>query len=134
MVYFFQKYYNSVTSIDGLKSKWFVEDIAVKVISNNLKSRMIFASDYQHVGQSSERACRVVDLHMDRIFFKQSVSQFSYFCPVSWKNEKKFIPCTHMPEHSVLYKNLFYYFVNETAREMFVANPKKFAENVIFSN
>ena len=43
MVYFFQKFYNNVTSIDGLKSKWFMEDLAVRAISNNLKARMVFA-------------------------------------------------------------------------------------------
>lgn len=36
MVYFFQKFYHNVTSIDGLKSKWFLEDVAVQVISSNL--------------------------------------------------------------------------------------------------
>ncbi len=70
---------------------------------------------------------------MDRIFFKQSVSQFGYFCPVSWKNEKKFILCTHQPELAVLFKNLFYYFASPAQRELFVLNPKKFTENVIFS-
>jgi len=134
MVYFYQKYYNSVTSIDGLKSKWFVEDVATQAISAHLKSRMIFARDYQHAGYPSERPCLVADLHMDRCYFKQSVSQFNYFCPVSWKNEKKFIKCTHLPELAVLYKNLFYYFANEKGRELFIANPQKFTENVIFSS
>jgi len=71
---------------------------------------------------------------MDRVFFKQSISQFGYFCPVSWKTEKKYLTCTHLSELAVLYKNLFYYFSNEKQRELFVANPKKFTENVIFSN
>jgi len=70
---------------------------------------------------------------MDRIFFKQSVSQFGYFCSVSWKNEKKFILCTHQPELAVLYKNLFYYFASPAQRELFVLNPRKFTDNVIFS-
>lgn len=70
---------------------------------------------------------------MDRMFFKQSISQFGYFCPVSWKTEKKYLTCTHLPELAVLYKNLFYYFANEKQRELFVQNPKKFTENVIFS-
>lgn len=70
---------------------------------------------------------------MDRIFYKQSISLFNHFCPVSWKNEKKFILCTHQPELTVLYKNLFYYFAGEKQRALFVANPKKFTENVIFS-
>ena len=36
MVYFFQKFYNNVTSIDGMKSKWFCNDVAIKAISSNL--------------------------------------------------------------------------------------------------
>merc|ERR1712060_648720 len=38
-----------------------------------------------------------------------------------------------MGELAVLYKNLFYYFANVQARDLFVNNPKKFTENVIFS-
>jgi len=50
MVFFFQKFYNNVTSIDGCKSKWFCEDVAIKAIASNLKARMNFATDYQHEG------------------------------------------------------------------------------------
>ena len=70
---------------------------------------------------------------MDRIFFKQSISQFAHYCPVSWKNQKRFVACTHTPELAVLYKNLFFYFANEKQREVFVANPKQFTDNVLFS-
>ena len=52
---------------------------------------------------------------------------------MSWKTEKKFVLCTHLPELAVLYRNLFYYFANEKQRELFVRNPRKFTENVIFS-
>ena len=41
--------------------------------------------------------------------------------------------CTHLPELAVLFKNLFYYFADEKARSLFIQNPKKFTENVIFS-
>ena len=134
MAFFFQKFYHSVTNIDGLKSKWFVEDVATQAISANLEARMNFSRDYQHEGKPSERPCKVQNLHMDRTYFKQSISQFGYWCPVSWKNEKKFVACTHQPELAVLYKNLFYYFASEKHRDLFVAHPKKFTENVIFSN
>ena len=36
MVYFFQKFYNNITSVDGTKSKWFMEDVAVRAIKDNL--------------------------------------------------------------------------------------------------
>ena len=95
MIYFFMKFYDNVTSIDGLKSKWFIEDHATTAVSNNLQARQTFARDYQYAGSGAEKPCRIANLHMDRVFFKQSVSQFGYFCPVSWKTEKKFIKCTH---------------------------------------
>lgn len=41
--------------------------------------------------------------------------------------------CTHIPDFSVLYKNLFYYFADADARDIFVRNPKKFAEQTLFS-
>ena len=34
----------------------------------------------------------------------------------------------------MLYKNLFYYFADEKQRDLFVRNPRKFTENVIFSS
>lgn len=34
----------------------------------------------------------------------------------------------------MLYKNLFYYFADIKQRDLFVRNPKKFTENVIFSS
>ena len=51
---------------------------------------MDFARDYHH-GQSEKRPCLVQDMNIDRCYFKQSISQFGHFCPVSWKNEKKYI-------------------------------------------
>jgi hypothetical protein len=95
---------------------------------------MIFARDYQHAGTPQERPSQVANLNLDRTYFKQSLSQFGYFCPVSWKINKAFVACTHMPELSVLYKNLFYYFASAKQRDLFVRNPKKFSENVIFSS
>jgi len=53
-----------------MKSKWFLEHVSIKAISDNLKARMTFARDYQHAGTTNERPCRVKNLHMDRYFFK----------------------------------------------------------------
>lgn len=44
--FFYQKYYNSVTNIDGLKSRWFIEHVAIQSIEKNLKARFEFARDY----------------------------------------------------------------------------------------
>jgi len=42
---FFQKYYNSLTSIDGLKSCWFIEERALEAIEKTLSARLNFARD-----------------------------------------------------------------------------------------
>lgn len=113
MIYFYQKFYNSVTSLDGLKSKWFMQDVAIRAISENIKAKMVFARNYQHEGQPTEVPCGIANLNMDRFYFKQSISQYGYFCPVSWRTEKKFVSCTHFPENVLLYKRFFYYFANQ---------------------
>jgi adenylate/nucleoside-diphosphate kinase len=135
--FMYQKYYNNVVSIDGMKSKWFVQDKALNAIEANFKARINFARDYVYREATKdkmvERPCLMQDIYSDRQVFKNSLSQFGYFCPVSHKLEKKFISCTHIPEFTVLYKELFYYFADAEMRRIFVQNPKRFTENVIFS-
>jgi len=36
---FYSRYYESVTVVDGLKSKWFMEDQALGAIQRNVKGR-----------------------------------------------------------------------------------------------
>ena len=69
------------------------------------------------------------DLHMDRVLMKQSLSDFKYFCPVSWKNEKLLIKCTENFEDCVLYKHAFYYFKSIKERDLFISNPERFLIN-----
>lgn len=96
---------------------------------------MDFARDFSfRESGDEERPCVMQNLNIDRTYFKQSISQFGYFCPVSWKLEKKYVSCTHIPEYSVLYKNLFFFFANAEMRDIFVSNPKRFTESVLFSN
>ena len=42
---FYQKYYNSLTSIDSLKSCWFMEDRALEAIEKTVSARLAFARD-----------------------------------------------------------------------------------------
>lgn len=53
---------------------------------------------------------------------------------MTWKNTKQLAKCTHNPEHTVFYDHTFYYFKGETERDMFVQNPARFINNVIFSS
>jgi hypothetical protein len=36
---FLQRYYNSVVEIDGSKSNWFMEDMAIEAIQSNINAR-----------------------------------------------------------------------------------------------
>jgi hypothetical protein len=73
VLYFYQKYYNSVTYIDGCKSRWFIQDLALEAIQNNIKSRLCFARDF-YFNKSAERPCLMGDMHIAREILKQSLS------------------------------------------------------------
>lgn len=106
-----------------------MEDRALSSIQANIRSRQEFSTNLHY-----HKPCRVQDTFYDRCIFKSNLSQFGYFCPVTWKNNKQLVKCTHNPELCVFYDNLFYYFKDFTEREMFIANPKRFINNVIFSS
>jgi adenylate/nucleoside-diphosphate kinase len=133
VAFFFQKFYNSVQSIDGSRSKWFVEDKAMASIQATLKARQQFSRDYFY-NQSERRPCVMQNLNVDRCFMKASLSQYGYFCPVSWKMSKKFVSCCQSPEFCVLYRHVFYYFKSIVERDCFLRNPRNFTEKVIFSS
>lgn len=99
-------------------------------LERTLKARLEFARDYFF----GERPCMMKDLNYDRIYSKQSVSQYGYMCPVSWKVNKKFVNCTHRIENCVLYKNFFYYFASDEERAIFCADPIKFTNKLHFSH
>ena len=133
-MYFYQKIYNNVSSVDALRSKWFVQDVSLEAIRSNLEAKMNFARDLLHTGSATERPCKMANLNIDRIYMKQSLSQFGHFCPVSFRNENRFVSCTHHPELCVLYKNFFYYFASVDHRDVFIKNPKRFTENILFAD
>jgi len=137
VIAFYQRLYNSLVEIDGFKSKWFMEDRAMSAIEANLGARQGFARAYCYrAGEAGgeERACELRDLHCDRALLKASLSQFAYFCPVTWKNTKHLVKCTHDPENCLLYDNVFYYFKGPAEKEMFLTSPARFVNNVIFSS
>ena len=133
---FYQRIYNSLIEIDGYKSKWFIEDRAMQSIEANISARHNFARCYWYRGEDgrTERPCELQDIHCDRTLMKASLSQYAYFCPVTWKNTKELVKCTHNPENTVFYQNVFFYFKGQTEKEMFIAAPSRFTNNVIFSS
>lgn len=62
---------------------------------------------------------------------KQTLSEFKYYCPVTWKNEKLLLKCSANKEDCVLYKNAFYYFKSTVERDLFITNPSRFLINVM---
>ena len=72
------------------------------------------------------------DLKCDRCLLKQSLSEFQYYCPVTWKNERVLVKCNNNYESCVLYKNQFYYFRSNRERDMFLSNPNRFLLNMNF--
>lgn len=129
--FFYNKYYNSLISVDGKKSRWYMEDLALESLEKTIKARLEFARDFYF---QSTRPCIMENLNYDRIYMKQSISQFGYMCPVSWKVQKKFVNCTHRIENCVLYKNFFYYFASPEERAIFISDPLKFSKNLNFSH
>jgi hypothetical protein len=72
------------------------------------------------------------DLHMDRCLAKQSLSDFRYYCPVTWRNEKLLVKCNENTEDALLYDNCFYFFRGPSERDTFLANPTRFVDNSSF--
>ena len=74
------------------------------------------------------KVVKMRDLHMDQCLVKQSLSDFRYYCPVTWKNEKLLVKCPENTEDCVLYDNAFYFFRSIKERDMFIANPTRFLD------
>jgi hypothetical protein len=94
---FYQRLYNSLLEVDGFKSKWYMEDRAMSAIQANMDARQQFARSYCYQSADDEeeqRPCQLADIHCDRALMKASLSQFAYFCPVTWKNTKQLVKCT----------------------------------------
>lgn len=76
----------------------------------------------------------MANLHYDKCLLKAALSQFGYYCPVTWKNTKQLIKCAQNLDLVVLYELSFYYFRGQAEKDMFLANPKRFTNNIIFSS
>lgn len=88
MISFYRRVYNSVIDIDGKKSKWYVYDRALDFIEKNVNARQKFVLSECHTRNGDEMPAEYAFLHYDRCLLKASVSQFKYYCPVTWKNTK----------------------------------------------
>lgn len=105
-----------------------MEDLALTALEKVTQARFQFARDLYF----NERPCVLENLNYDRCLVKQSLSQYAYMCPVSWKVHKKFVNCAHKPENAVLYKDCFYFFASKADRDIFIQSPKQFTERILF--
>lgn len=128
--FFYNKFYNNLVTINSLRSHYYMTDLALGAIEKTLKARLEFARDFFF----QTRPCVLEGLGYDRVYTKQSLSQYGYMCPVSWKVHKKFVNCTHKPENCVLYNNFFYYFAGAEEREIFCSDPARFTTKLHFSH
>lgn len=133
MANFYRRIYDSVIDIDAAKSKWFVLDKAETFIEANLRARQLFTRAQCHTGPD-ERPTEMSFLHYDQCLLKDAISQYGYICPVTWKNSKQLVKCTHNVDLCVLFGNCFYYFNGPAERDMFLSNPKRFTANTLFSS
>jgi len=72
----YQRLYNSLCEIDGMKSKWYVNERAMSAIQANVEAKQRFARNYFFVQSepSDSVTCEVADLNCDRVLLKASLS------------------------------------------------------------
>lgn len=103
-------------------------------LENTVSARLQFARDYFFVrNNAGDRCCVMENLNYDQVYLRQSLSQFRYMCPVSWKQTKKFVHCRQRPEFTVLYQHKFYYFAGAAERAIFCQNPNAFVNKTVYS-
>jgi adenylate kinase family enzyme len=57
--FFYNKYYNSLVPVDGTKSRWYMEDLALESLEKVIKARLSFARDLY----SGNRPCLMENLN-----------------------------------------------------------------------
>lgn len=83
---FFEKNYGNVKYINGLKSKWYVEDTITEHIRDSIKSKSDFAGNIL----DTSKACALQNINIDRKLYSMCHSGYGYYCPTTWKNHQTF--------------------------------------------
>lgn len=108
---FYLKLFNSSVEVDGMKSKWFMEDRAYEFVKANFKARqelsiaLCFNSAGTGTNPLTERPLEMQNLSLDQCIYKSSLSQFGNYCPVTWKNTKVLLKCNQKKDTCIYYKN-----------------------------
>ena len=131
---YYEQHYGSVKYINGLKSKWYVEDTILEHVRDALLSK----SDFARRILDPTNACILGSINVDRQLMHMCHSKYGYFCPVTWKNHATFSSSRFMEETAVIYQppgsDMFhlYFFRNIEQRDMFVDNPSLFIKDIVF--
>ena len=83
---FYEKNYGNILYINGLKSKWYVEDTLIAHITNSINSKSTFARNIL----DSSKACALQYINVDRSLYSICHSKYTYYCPVTWKHHETF--------------------------------------------
>lgn len=128
VIAYYQKYYENVRNISASKSKWYMEDEALKWIEKSLQSRMRFARDMT----KKNVPALLENMTIDRTKFRINLSEFKYFCPVTWKNIKCLENCKYNRDNIIRFNNCYFFFKGEEEKTAFLKNPKRFVHNSNF--
>ena len=68
--FFYNKFFSSLVNVDGTKSRWYMEDLALESLEKVIKARLEFAKNYYF----GSRPCIMENLNYDNVLMKQSIS------------------------------------------------------------
>lgn len=83
---FYEHNFGNVKYINGLKSKWYVEETVIEHIRSSLNSKAEFARKILE----TSAPCALQHINLDRSLMSLCHSNYSYYCPVTWKNHNTF--------------------------------------------
>lgn len=128
--------YGNVQYINGLKSKWFVQEKILTHIRNSIACKSKFARDIP----DPKKACALEHINFNRSLFELSHSAFKTYCPVTWKHHETFNDSKFMEKTAVLFQDptskyiCLYFFRSLAQRDIFMASPQQFSDSKLFSS
>lgn len=78
--------FNNISYINGLKSKWYIEDTIIEHIRQSVKSKSDFARNIL----DSSQGCSLENINISRTLFDKCHSAYGFYCPVTWKHHTTF--------------------------------------------
>ena len=128
VISYYHQVFSNVRFVKNI-SKWYVKDFFEVNIQESIKAMMI----YSRRQLDPENAQALNGLIFDQNYIKQGANKkFGYYCPVTWKNDKKILKCHLRLQHTVSYKEEFYYFADQKSRDLFISYPDRYLQDYSF--